>query len=53
MGEKKIEKDIRNVPLYGFYTTYESKQANDLVSSQEWMCVQVTERGKYIMKRIR
>lgn len=43
----------RTIPLYGFFTTYESSVANDLIASGEWMCSQVTERGKYILKRIR
>lgn len=44
---------MKKIPLYGFYTTYESEKANDLIASKEWMCVQVTERGKYILKRIK
>lgn len=49
----KDVKEAKKVPLYGFFTTYESAIANQLIASNEWICSMVTERGKYVLKRIR
>jgi hypothetical protein len=56
MGMKKkeeIKEEISKVPLYGFYETTNVETANQLTISQQWFVKQVTENGKYILKKIR